>query len=198
MEYLLITSFGTDGQLLPLNVGTGDAIISYNGQPTSSNEALRAAVAGAKENAVSEAVVEIGRDGKIYKTKVSPTKPLGVNCHGGKGSEFEPAKENAELPKPGQPDQQQEIVHQGYGVASFIIMVLSVIGWLAVAGGVIFFFMSLGATGKYGESGLILVLPSFGVIIAGLITVASAQITRAMIDTANYTREMLMLQRGRA
>ncbi len=85
-----------------------------------------------------------------------------------------------------------------YGVARKISKFLSFIGWLVFAIGVVFSLAGLasGAQSPYGGSvTLLALLPGIGISISGLFLVAAAQVTRATVDNADHTREILNIIR---
>jgi len=88
-----------------------------------------------------------------------------------------------------------------YGVARKISKFLSFIGWLVFAIGVVFALAGLasGTQSQYGEGvTLLALLPGIGISISGLFLVAAAQVTRATVDNADHTREILNIIREKA
>ena len=81
-----------------------------------------------------------------------------------------------------------------YGVARSISQVISILGWVVVAVGIIAAFSGLLAGNRYGGGvSLIGILPGLGIAISGLFLVVAGQITRATVDNADHTREILKL-----
>ena len=91
-------------------------------------------------------------------------------------------------------------------------MFISFLGWLVFAGGVIAVFagviaafagMASGLQSQYrgGVSILALLpalLPGLGIEVSGLLLVAAGQLTRATVDNADHTREILNVIREKA
>jgi len=83
-----------------------------------------------------------------------------------------------------------------YKTARGIASLISFLGWVSVAIGVILaltIFIGLSSQ-RYGvaESIFISLLPSIGLVISGLFLVAAGQVTRATVDNADHTREILI------
>ena len=83
----------------------------------------------------------------------------------------------------------QSISTSEYGTAVFIGQFIAVIGWLQIIIGLIVLVI-IGAEGTLTTPAVIAILI---IALGGLITVAAGQLTRAMADTADNTREILML-----
>ena len=80
-----------------------------------------------------------------------------------------------------------------YGTAIFMAQFVSFIGWIAVLVGSFIVIMALAPMLKSGEMGLevLAVAPSLSVFIVGLILVVLGQTSRAVLDNANYSKQML-------
>jgi hypothetical protein len=72
------------------------------------------------------------------------------------------------------------------GVSGFI----ELIGWLVVIGGGI---VAIGSV----SGGALFLLPGIGITISGLFLVMGAQVTKATVDNANNTREIIKLLKRR-
>lgn len=86
-----------------------------------------------------------------------------------------------------------------YSTARSISIIISFIGWIAVIAGVIIVLVGLNQGVKYG-SGMgvfIVVLPGLGASISGLFLVVAGQITRATVDNASHTKEILKIMKER-
>jgi len=82
-----------------------------------------------------------------------------------------------------------------YGAARTVSMFISFLGWAVFAGGIIAAiagFAGMGSGGRYGGGvSLLALLPGLGMAVAGLFLVAAGQVTRATVDSADHTREIL-------
>lgn len=87
-----------------------------------------------------------------------------------------------------------------YGTARFVSFFISFLGWVAFVVGIIAAFASMGSLQlKYGAGVSVLaLLPGLGISISGLFLVAAGQVTRATVDNADNTRQILDLLRGKA
>jgi len=74
--------------------------------------------------------------------------------------------------------------HSEYSTARKISMLISFLGWVVFAGGVIAAFSGM-------ARGLLTSLPGLGIAVSGLFLVAAGQVTRATVDNADHTREIL-------
>ena len=77
-----------------------------------------------------------------------------------------------------------------YATTKAVSQIISFLGWLVVIGGVITIFAGIG----YGKS-LVLMLPGLGASISGLFLIVAGQITRATVDNASHTKEILKIMR---
>jgi hypothetical protein len=88
-----------------------------------------------------------------------------------------------------------------YGAARKVSMFISFLGWLVFAIGLIAAIGGIAAGGnsRYGnEMSLIAMFPGIGIAVSGLFLVAGGQVTRATVDNADHTREILNLLKDRA
>lgn len=74
-----------------------------------------------------------------------------------------------------------------YGAARGISSFISGVGWLVVIIGI---FSALAGT---GQGSALAILPGVGLAVSGILLVASGQVTRAAVDNADHTREILTL-----
>jgi len=74
-----------------------------------------------------------------------------------------------------------------YGAARGISSFISGVGWVVVVIGVLI------ALAGAGQGYALAILPGLGLAVAGIIVVASGQVTRAAVDNADHTREILTL-----
>ena len=94
---------------------------------------------------------------------------------------------------PSQATQSLNAGRNDYGTAVAISSIISFLGWVAVLIGAI---AVIAAFGSFRYGGILALLPALGIIVAGLFLVVSGQITRATVDNANYSREILYLLRS--
>lgn len=88
-----------------------------------------------------------------------------------------------------------------YETARKVSMFISFLGWLVFAGGVMAAFAGIasGLQSRYGGGVSILaLLPGLGIAVSGLYLVAAGQVTRAIVDNADHTREILTFLREKA
>ena len=90
-------------------------------------------------------------------------------------------------------------VTSNYEVAQKIATIMSFIGWTIVVIGVMVALVGSAGMSQNpyarGGSAIIGLLPGIGMSISGFFLVAGAQVTRAMVDNADNTREILNLMR---
>ena len=89
-----------------------------------------------------------------------------------------------------------ESYQSDYDVARKISKFISFLGWVVFAIGVIAAFAGLvsGTQSSYvGGGSLLAILPGLGVAISGLFLVTAGQVTRATVDNADHTREILKI-----
>jgi len=79
-----------------------------------------------------------------------------------------------------------------YHTARKIAQLISVVGWLGVGIGAL---LLVGAFSGGGAARLFLV-PALGVALGGFLLVGMGQFTRAAVDTADYTGEMLAIMKA--
>jgi hypothetical protein len=85
-----------------------------------------------------------------------------------------------------------------YGTARGIAQVISVIGWIVVAVGSLAAIAGLSGSNQFGGVSLLAVLPGLGIAVSGLLLVVAGQVTRATVDNADHTREILKLLKERS
>jgi len=73
-----------------------------------------------------------------------------------------------------------------YKTAIFVSNLVSFFGWVLVAMGVLF-----AVIGLYSSLSMIGMLPDLGTAVSGLFLVMGGQITKATVDNADHTREIL-------
>jgi len=79
-----------------------------------------------------------------------------------------------------------------YGAARTVSMFISFLGWAVFSGGIIAALVGIGSGSRYGGGvSLLALLPGLGMAVAGLFLVAAGQVTRATVDSADQTREIL-------
>lgn len=81
-----------------------------------------------------------------------------------------------------------------YETSRKVSMIISGFGWLVFAIGIIAALAGLasGLQSRYGI-GLMGVLPGIALLVSGLMMVVAGQVTRATVDNADHTREILAL-----
>jgi len=163
-----------------IGIQIGDILVSYNKTPVSTNTELANAIYNAKNNKMSNVQIGISRDGSEM-TMLATTDPLGLTCNEETSSETAKSSKGK--------------VHYktDYGVARGICSLVAVFGWVLVIGGFIVAFVSLGGgSSRYGGGfSLITMLPGLGTVVSGFIMIMGSQVTRATVDNADHTREIL-------
>ncbi len=87
-----------------------------------------------------------------------------------------------------------------YGASIAVAKIIAFIGWMAVFGGVILVLIAVTEainSGKISIGTILVILPTAGVSITGLILILAGQASRALLDNANYSKQMLDEMRNR-
>ncbi|WP_427982725.1 hypothetical protein [Agarivorans sp.] len=85
-----------------------------------------------------------------------------------------------------------------YRVAKGLSSFISGIGWIICIIGIVIALILLTQNTSYSRSGAIISsLSGFAVSIAGLFLVAAGQITRATVDNADHTREIMLILKSK-
>lgn len=79
-----------------------------------------------------------------------------------------------------------------YGAARGLSGFISGVGWFVVVIGI------LTALAGIDEGSVLAILPGLGLAVSGIIVVAAGQVTRATVDNADHTREILTLLKKHA
>ncbi|WP_417315913.1 hypothetical protein [Cycloclasticus pugetii] len=87
----------------------------------------------------------------------------------------------------------QTISSTKYGMARSIAGGAEFVGWLVVIAGAITTMMSFGNANRFFS--LMTLLPSLGTLVSGLFMIMGAQVTKATVDNADHTRELLNIAR---
>ena len=81
-----------------------------------------------------------------------------------------------------------------YGVSITVAKIIAFFGWLAIIAGFVLILMAAAETVKSGEFGLgtaLALYPSVVAIVSGLVLVITGQVSRAVFDNTNYSKQML-------
>ncbi|VVS90686.1 site-2 protease family protein [Desulfoluna spongiiphila] len=155
-----------------IGINKDDYIISLNGDTISNIESLKEKIA---TNADTDIVYEIVRDNE--KLQIAGTsKPLGVIL------QKQPLKTNNAT----------ESFRPEYKTAQNVSEFMSGIGWIVAALG------GIGAFVSFFSGVMLSIIPCLGLSVSGIFLVAAGQITRATVDNANSTREILSLLKEKA
>lgn len=173
---------GSQGESLGIRVG--DVVVSYDGTPVSTSGELASAVSEAQDARKEIVPMQILRDGVKIGLDAVPGK-LGLNVE---AAEMD-ARSSRMSPGNG-------VVASDYNVAIGVSGFVAVVGWLLVAAGVIAAGFALEQTSqamRTPTAGAVLValIPSLISVGVGFLLVMAAQLTRAVVDTADYAREIL-------
>lgn len=187
-KILRITNVRGNSQAAQIGMEIGDILLSYNGVPLSSNAGLSNATFAADEKNVSERAVAFERNGIRREAAVVPGT-LGIQC-----SEEADHAVGVTLSKA------QEVPYTSqYSVGRAVASVIGVFGWaLVVLGGIsaVMAAANNGSTGM-GAMSFVRVMPGLGALVGGFLLIMGAQVTKATIDNADHTREILKtLERG--
>jgi hypothetical protein len=198
MNKVLKVEFVEGGsQAESLGIRAGDVLASYDGTPVSSIGQLVKVGQEAGESGKGKVAIVISRYGNEMVLEGTPGK-LGLNVEEVDPSTKEPATDTSIV---GTPSGSGGYASD-YDVAKGVSTVVAFVGWTLVAIGVIAALIAVqqasGARGANAALALMAVVP--GVMSAGLgfLLVMGAQVTRAVVDTADYAREILKAVERRA
>lgn len=99
----------------------------------------------------------------------------------------------ADMQRQGEESESQTILSTKYGMARTIAGGTEFVGWLVVIAGAIATMMSFGDANRYFS--LMTLQPSLTALISGLFMIMGAQVTKATVDNADQTRELLNIAR---
>lgn len=180
---LKVTSIDKGSQAEQLGIKFGDLLKKYHNQPVPTNLALNKAISTTNEKGVTGRRIEIIRNGESLAFNVT-AEPLGMNCEEASSSIAPPELRGSDY-------QARHDYQTTSGISSFVIFV----GWMLVIGAVIGAVVALEGSSRFGGFSLLAITPMIGVLVGGLFLIMSGQITRAALDNANYSREMLEIMR---
>ena len=86
-----------------------------------------------------------------------------------------------------------------YGVSITVAKIISFFGWLAVIAGFILIMMAaveIVKSGEFGVGPVLALYPAVVAIISGLVLVVTGQVSRAVFDNTNYSKQMLAEMRN--
>jgi len=88
-----------------------------------------------------------------------------------------------------------------YGLTIMVTKIVAFLGWITVIISAIIFlftiFSSFDSRGHFDFLGIIMVgLPSLSALLTGFVLIIIGQSSRAVLDSANYSKEMLELQQS--
>ena len=96
-------------------------------------------------------------------------------------------------------EEEKEIEFSDYGVARIIAKIIAFMGWtMFVLGFVVIGYAVVHIDGtKNIDVILVIVLPGIGMVITGLFLIVAGQITRATVNNATHTKQILLHLRRR-
>jgi len=167
-----------------LGILAGDVVVSYDGTPVSTSVQLTSAVGRAKDLGKKVVPIRILRNGSEIDFDAVPGK-MGFNVE---AVEVEEAQ-GGNSPGSG-------TVPSEYSAAKMVSGFVAVAGWLLVALGAVSAVFALEQTSQamqtQGAGAVVIALiPSLISVGVGFLLVMGAQLTRAVVDTADYAREIL-------
>lgn len=159
----------------------GDVLLSYNAVPIESIATLSNAITEAKENGLDRVKIKISRNEQEFLHELDTGEPMGVVWeeigYGTSGS-----------------NQDVKNAHKtAYGMARGVSSVISLVGWLFVIVGIfvaVYAFIN-GISSRYDGLSLMALLPGLGTTVSGFLLIMGAQVTKATVDNADHTREIL-------
>ena len=186
MDRVLKVEFVDGGsQAESLGIRAGDILVSYDGTPLSSSLGLENAVYLAKEAEKDKVGIVVLRNGTEMVLEGTPGRLLGLNVEEAVAHTqiAESASSNGPMPS-------------DYGVAKAVAGFVAFVGWALVAIGVIAVFVALQQATQSnrimpGAAVMVALMPGFISAGLGFLLVMGAQVTRAVVDTADYAREIL-------
>lgn len=183
-KVLKVTQVQSGSQAENLGMQVGDEIVSYNAERISSDNELSMAVHNAREQKRDKVEIIVVRNGAKIKMSAIP-EPLGILCteefaRGQKGSAFEP---------------HGDLYETKYGVTLALCSLFSFVGWAIVLLGILATLIGFISEGRLSMT---IVLPMLGVSVTGFFIIMGAQVTRATVDNADHTREILKALRARS
>lgn len=178
---LKVLSIHKGTQAEKLGIKVGDLVVSYNGKLVSSNTDLSSVISEAKEAAVESVILVVSRKGQEMSLQVT-LETLGFVCD-----------EVSEKVAPPPSKATGSNFKTSYGAARSTSTAITFIGWAMVFIGVIATFIAIvaGLDSEHGGLALLGVLPGLGIAVSGLLLVVAAQVTLAIVDNADHTREIL-------
>ncbi len=87
-----------------------------------------------------------------------------------------------------------------YGVSITVAKIISFFGWISVFAGIVLIIMALAEavkSGGFGIGTMLALYPASVAIVGGLVLVITGQVSRAVMDNANYSKQMLDETRNR-
>ena len=181
---LEVNAIGRGSQAAKAGILVGDRILSYNGIDVSSLKQLKTENDYARGQGIEVSQLLIEREDKQITIEILPAEDVGITW----------AQEQQG------DDQSAGASHESkYGTTRSLCSFLALVGWLLVFVGVIILGTEANSElNHYQHFDLNALLPGIGIAIGGLITIMGAQTTKATVDNADQTREILIeLKRNR-
>lgn len=170
---LRVRSVTDNGQAFQLGIKQGDFIKSYDHTPIHTNRDFSEAI----QRALGKPSVSITLIRESIETKVEAVPgPLGIDC-----LEIDPESTVEKV-----------LERTDYGVTKSICGFVTYYGWALVALGAILVLL---AFIEDAQLGLLGIPTGVGLASGGLLLILVAQVTRAIVDTADYSREILQTLR---
>lgn len=192
MKGIVITKFNADSELQKKGLEINDIIVELDSVKITSVQQFENVLSLAKDLEKEEVKLVIQKkDKKKYSTKMNPLNELDFSV-----SELLESAQNTNWSSVAS-DLSKDIYSSKYSTAIGVSKFISFLGWLTFVGGIIVLLIDISQSSKYGGEVVIATLfPSIGICICGLFLVAAGQVTRATVDNADHTREILTLLRN--
>ena len=177
---LYVTDVFAEGQCEKLGLLTNDKIVTVSGIAISTNEHLAKVLSKLKEKDKTSFKIVVDRQGDIQTFTASTETPLGIRCATKQQKEPE-AGTDFVAPK------------TKCGMVKFFCILATILGWIAIVVGGGMMLYGLMDTDASGAIPIPTSLPGFFIACVGFASIFGAQVSMAVVDIADNTRELLKI-----
>lgn len=183
---LKVTKVNVNSLGKQLGILEDDLLVSYNNKEISTSIDLSNAMFLAKEKGANNVDIVLLRDEKELRMSAAP-EPLGIVC--------EEVTIAAQSPSAILRDKGK--IKTQYTVAHGISSIITWLGWALVLIGGIAAVMALFGGSRFGGFSVVAMMPGIGMVVGGFALIMGAEVTKATVDSADHTREILRVLRDR-
>lgn len=194
MQGIIIKEFKHESELQKKGLEVNDIIVELDDVKITSIEQFESTFQLAKELEKEKVkLVILKKDKNKYSIKINPLNDLDFTVE----EMSKPSSNISTSLLENYPNKNS--YSSNYSTAIGVSKFIAFLGWLMFSLGIIGALTGISESSKYGGGFMLAaLLPSIGISLSGLFLVVAGQVTKATVDNADHTREILALLRNQS